>query len=169
MKVTNTEGGGDGTVPLWSASPRAGQREVVVNEHAHVFTGNPFKRVFFRLLGGNLGPALEGVLSPLPPEPLRLSVPAPIVECYKDFELLLIPPAPVGQIDGAIVLRTLGDDGLAESPPQEFARIQYSGVPVSTLRLAMPGLANPGWYQLNFVGAPGNYPPLRFAAIRLPN
>src|SRR5262249_34348627 len=60
MVVTRTEGAGDGTVPMWSALPRAAQKQVVVNEHSHVFTGLPFQRFFYRLLGGDLGEALEG-------------------------------------------------------------------------------------------------------------
>src|SRR5262249_1655573 len=48
MVVTRTEDAGDGTVPFWSAMPRAVQKQVVVNEHAQVFRGMPFKRVFYR-------------------------------------------------------------------------------------------------------------------------
>jgi hypothetical protein len=61
MVVTRTENAGDGTVPFWSALPRAVQKQVVVNEHTKVFRGMPFKRVFYRLLGGDLGVPLESV------------------------------------------------------------------------------------------------------------
>jgi hypothetical protein len=54
MRVTHTEAAGDGTVPLWSALPRVLQKQVVVSEHAHVFTGMPFKLVFY----GGCGEAL---------------------------------------------------------------------------------------------------------------
>jgi phospholipase A1 len=61
MVLTRTEDAGDGTVPFWSALPRAIQKQVVVSEHTKVFRGMPFKRVFYRLLGGNLGIPLESL------------------------------------------------------------------------------------------------------------
>jgi phospholipase A1 len=169
MVVTHTEGAGDGTVPLWSALPRAVQKQVVVNEHSHVFTGTPFKKVFYHLLGGDLGPALENLLDEQPPDPLRLSVPHPVIECYKDFELLLIPPAAdsVAIIDGTLWIQKLQDDGTPATPRQQLTTVQYKGPPVSTLRLAMPPLAQPGWYQLTFTGAPMNSEPIQFAAAKL--
>jgi pimeloyl-ACP methyl ester carboxylesterase len=169
MVVTRTEGAGDGTVPLWSALPRPVQKQVVVNEHSHVFTGTPFKKVFYRLLGGDLGPALENLLEEQAPDPLRLSVPHPVIECNKDFELLVIPPPSesVSAIDGTLWIQKLHDDGALEGPRQPLATVQYNGPPVSTLRLAMPPLAQPGWYQLTFTGAPMDSPPIQFAAARL--
>jgi pimeloyl-ACP methyl ester carboxylesterase len=169
MVVTRTEGAGDGTVPLWSALPRAIQKQVVVNEHSHVFTGTPFKKVFYRLLGGDLGPALQNLLDEQAPDPLRLSLARPVIECYRDFELLLIPPTAdsVAVIDGTIWIQKLQDDGALAGPRQSLATVQYKGPPVSTLRLAMPPLAQPGWYQLTFTGAPMDSVPIQFAAVKL--
>jgi hypothetical protein len=169
MVVTNTEDGGDGTVPAWSALAYAGQREVVVNEHSHVFTGTPFKKVFVRLLGGDLGPALQsGLGADLPTDPVRLSVPSPIIEYGQEFELLLIPPMAVPGIDGVISVQALNVDGTPQGGSEDLAPISYSGAPVSNLRLMMPAFAEPGWYQLTFVGAPRDSEPLRFAVAKLP-
>jgi phospholipase A1 len=54
MVVTRTEDAGDGTVPFWSALPRAVQKQAVVNEHSKIFHGMSFNRVFYRLLGAIL-------------------------------------------------------------------------------------------------------------------
>ncbi len=113
------------------------------------------------------GPALQNLLEEQAPDPLRLSLPHPIIECNKDFELLVIPPVSdsVAVIDGTIWIQKLRDDGSLEGPRQPFATLQYN--PVSTLRLAMPPLAQPGWYQLTFTGTPMDSPSIQFAAARL--
>jgi len=169
MVVTHTQGAGDGTVPMWSALPRVLQKQVVVNEHSHVFTGDPFKKVFYRLLGGDLGDALQAILEQLPPEPLRLSMPRPVVEVGQGFELLLIPPVPTVPIDGTLWLQRLKEDGSAAGAPQKVVGVKYlEGPPVSTLRFAMPALQmEPGWYQFIFGGVPMNSAPLQFAACSL--
>jgi pimeloyl-ACP methyl ester carboxylesterase len=168
MTPTRTPNAGDGTVPFWSALPRKGQKQVVVNEHASVFTGMAFKSVFYRLLGGHLGNALQSIEQGLvaDPDALRLSMPTPVIERGQAFELLLVPQVAVGQIDGELVLRRLNDDGQAgASPPEALAEVSYQGAPVSTLRLTMPALANRGLYQLRFEGQPVTTRPLRFAVV----
>jgi hypothetical protein len=89
MVVTRTEDAGDGTVPFWSALPMAVQKQVVVNEHTKVFRGLPFKRVFYRLLGGDLGIPLESLGLEEQVQATRLSIPTPIIHAGKEFELLL--------------------------------------------------------------------------------
>jgi phospholipase A1 len=78
--VTYTPDAGDGTVPMYIALPVSGQRQIVVNEHGTVFEGRPFRHLFFRLLGGDGGEALE--LDPLaaqPPGPqIALSLDSPV-------------------------------------------------------------------------------------------
>ena len=81
--LSRTVDGGDGTVPMFSALPRAGQRHIAVNEHASAFKGEAFRKVFVRLLGGDEGSALEGLTARLalsieaPPEPISKSQPLP--------------------------------------------------------------------------------------------
>ena len=167
MEVTRTPDAGDGTVPSWSALPRKGQKQVVINEHSTVFKGMAFKAVFYRLLGGNLGDALQAIEQGLMPDPdaLRLSMSTQVIESAKAFELLLIPRKPVGHIEGALVLRKLGGDGdPAPGPGEALADVTYQGAPVSTLCLTMPALAD-GLYQLTFEGQPVNTAPIRFAVV----
>jgi hypothetical protein len=82
--LTLTADGGDGTVPMVSALPRAGQRHIATNEHATAFKGDPFRKVFVRLLGGNEGPALE-----LAANSLALSIESPVLTVGADIEVLL--------------------------------------------------------------------------------
>jgi pimeloyl-ACP methyl ester carboxylesterase len=169
MAVTRTEGAGDGTVPMWSALPRAVQKQVVVNEHSHVFTGVPFRKVFYRLLGGNLGSPLEALLEKEPVDPLRLSIPKPVIEAGKTFELLLIPPMPTAPLKGVLRRQKLNEDGSPDGSPHDVSKLEYDGVPVSDLRLTMPPMAEPGWFELRFVGTPTNSTPVRFAVAQLPD
>ena len=171
MVVTRSEGAGDGTVPFWSALPRAGQKQIVVNEHAHVFKGMPFKKVFYRLLGGDLGPALEKLDLTDEAErdagAIRMSIATPIVHCAKEFELLLVPHSPIPSIDGQLSLQKLKEDGTPAAAPEEMAKVSYQGPRVSWLRLLMPAIAQPGLYQMVFTGTPAMSDPLQFAAVEI--
>ena len=172
MELTRSEGAGDGTVPFWSALPRAVQKQIVVNEHAHVFQGMPFKKVFYRLLGGDLGPALEKLDLAAEAEQeagaIRMSIATPIVHCAADFELLLVPHSPLPAIDGQLTLQKLREDGTPAAPSEEISKVSYGGPPVSWLRLLMPAITTPGLYQIDFSGRPRSSEPLRFAAVSIP-
>jgi hypothetical protein len=171
MIATRTEDGGDGTVPFWSALSRAGQKQVVVNEHSQAFRGLPFKRVFYRLLGGDLGPPLQAMsaddqaaLLQADVEGLRLSLATPIIPSGLDFELLVVPVAPLAMIQGEFVLRRLDDDGQPLPQGEEvLSEIAYRGPATSRLRLQMPAIAIPGPYELQFVGQPRSSMAVRFA------
>ena len=168
MVLTRSEDAGDGTVPFWSALPRPVQKQVVVNEHAQVFRGMAFKRVFYRLLGGDLGVPLqslgreeEEVLA------LQLSLPTPVIHAGHEFELLVVPTVQVGSIAGTFVLQRLKEDGTAAGSFEELSKITYAGPPVSRLRLSMPPIINPGLYELRFTGNPANSDPLKFAVASI--
>ncbi|WP_166618284.1 lipase/acyltransferase domain-containing protein [Paraburkholderia madseniana] len=163
--VTRTNHSGDGTVPMWSALPRAGQREVVIGEHSSVFAGMPFKRVFYRLLGGNLGSALETLGER--DDPMRLSIASPIVECGCEFEILLVPGTPITEIVGKLVLQSMEKDGTTIRGEETLADVTYRGPPVANLRLVVGPLHHPGLFRLAFEGAPRNVAPLGFAVARL--
>lgn len=175
MVVTRSEDAGDGTVPLWHALPVAGPKHVSVNEHSHAFDSLAFRKVFYRLLGGDIGPPLESLSAQEQAdsarqggEALRLSLPSPVVSTGSGFELLLVPGAPLAALEGTLVLRTLDDQGQPVAGREEpFSQLTYHGPPVSTLRLQMPAIARPGIYELAFVGQPVNSSALRFAATRL--
>jgi hypothetical protein len=168
MVVTRSEDAGDGTVPFWSALPRAVQKQVVVNEHMGVFRGMPFKRVFYRLLGGDLGVPLESIGAAESAGPTHLSMPTPVIQAGQAFELLVVPQSPAGIIDGKLLLQKLNDDGTPVSPPEEMSAISYKGPRVSRLRLMMPAITAPGFFQLTFSGIPANSEPLRFAVVSFP-
>jgi phospholipase A1 len=165
MVLTRTEDAGDGTVPFWSALPRAVQKQVVVNEHTKVFRGMPFKRVFYRLLGGDLGPPLESIGVPEPPGPTHLSIPTPVIQVGQAFELLLVPQSPAGTIEGEFLLQRLNDEGVPVPPAEEVSSITYQGPRVSRLRLLMPAITAAGFFQLTFNGTPASSEPLRFAVV----
>jgi hypothetical protein len=167
MVLTRTEDAGDGTVPFWSALPRAVQKQVVVNEHAQVFRGMPFKRVFYRLLGGDLGVPLESLAREEEIGATRLSIPTPVIRAGREFELLLVPITSVGKIVGTLSLRRLKEDGTPAALAEDMSRISYEGPRLSRLRLLMPPVAAAGLYELLFEGEP-NSEPLRFAVVSLP-
>jgi phospholipase A1 len=165
MVLTRTQDAGDGTVPFWSALPRAVQKQVVVNEHMHVFCGMPFKRVFYRLLGGDLGVPLESINAPPPPGPTQLSIPTPVIQVNQAFELLVVPQPSAGKIDGKLLLQKLDDNGALVGAAEAMSTISYQGPSVSHLRLSMPAITTPGFFQLTFEGTPANSEPLRFAVV----
>lgn len=165
MVVTRTEDAGDGTVPFWSAIPRAVQKEVVVNEHAQVFRGMPFKLVFYRLLGGDIGLPLQGLEQNIQTDPLRLSLATPIVQIGEEFELLIVPSTPVGSFEGSFFLRRISEGGVPVSENEEVSKLSYLGPRVSKLRLMMPPLAIPGLYQLTYEGTPSSSEILPFAVV----
>lgn len=169
MVVTRTKDAGDGTVPFWSALPTAGQKQVVVNEHSHAFTGSAFMKVFYRLLGGDLGIPLQSALDGVgvgEDEAPRLSMASPVVPAGRPFELLLIPTEAVSDVSGQFVLQRLQDDGSPTGAAEVFDKIAYEGPPVSKLSLEMSGVPQPGVYALRFEGQPADSQEIRFAVAR---
>lgn len=165
--LTRTDDGGDGTVPLYSALPRLGQRHLAVNEHPSAFTGGPFHQAFVRLLGGNDGDALE-----LPrARRVLLSVEAPIIAADQTIEVLLYAePATddgfegMGTLNGTLLLTRIRDaDTMVTEPPRRIP-VSYSGPIISRLRLHLDPVEKPGHYALSFEGRPAGGPPAHFSA-----
>jgi hypothetical protein len=159
--LTRTPDGGDGTVPLYSALPRQGQRQLVVNEHSTVFDGDPFLRVFVRLLGGNEGPAIEAAMAAKPPRPpLTLSVESPVVAVGRDIEIVIAiaPSAATGgaaprlALAGKLVLECAEDDAVSQFKRTAEFPIAYDGPPIDRLSLLIPAQAVEAHYRLDFVG-----------------
>lgn len=166
MVVTRTEDAGDGTVPFWSALPRPVQKQVVVGEHMKVFRDLPFRRVFYRLLGGDLGLPLQAT-GVGPDEPMTLSLPTPVIEVGRPFELLLVPAAPEAPLTGELLLTLLNEHGRAAGTAEVLSEVSYRGPRVSRLRLVLPPVATPGLYELGFAGTPAKAEPVRFAVASL--
>jgi pimeloyl-ACP methyl ester carboxylesterase len=142
--ATRTQDGGDGTVPLLSALDGSNQRQIVVNEHAHVFRGSPFKRVFFRLLGGNLGPALEAIAPGL-----TVQLAEPVIEAGKTFRATVSADRPTCDIRGELVLERL-DDRLETISRSVVGQIADGTGETDHISLSVPGIGEPGYYRLSF-------------------
>lgn len=156
-ELTRTADGGDGTVPMYSALPYTGQRQIVTNEHATAFKGEPFRRAFVRLLGGNEGDALEHEGEPL----LAISIESPVVTVDEDVEVLLYPidqsddaTGSFVEIKGELVLQQVLDRDAVVDLERQRITVSYAGPPVNRLRLYLAGIADPGHYRLRFEGSP---------------
>lgn len=169
MVVTRTEDAGDGPFSFWSTLPRAVQKLVVVNEHAQVLRGRPFKRVFYRLLGGALGVPLESLgLEENEAGPTQLSISTPIIHAGREFEVLLLPVSATGKLDGTFSLQKLMENGTPAASAEQMSNISYEGPRVSRRRLSMPPVSTAGLYALLFRGVLANSEPVRFAVVSLP-
>ena len=169
--MTRTPDCGDGTVPLYSAIAPGGQRQIVVNDHATAFKGVPFERVFARLLGGDLGDALETAVRAVPTPTLSISIESPVVPANADIEVLLnLDPgdgeaaSAVGAIEGVLLLNHVRDDNAADSEAARFP-VTYSGPAVGSVRLHLPPISTPGHYRLTFAGLPRTRTQAQFAVI----
>ncbi len=168
--LTRTADAGDGTVPMFSALPRNGQRHVATNEHATAFKGEPFRRVFVRLLGGDEGPAEEVELA----AGLALSVEAPVVVAGEDVEVLLHASTEaedtfgaLPSVEGELILWRLNEDAAATI--ERRTPIAYRGPPLERLRLYLEPIAAPGHFRLTFEGSPSDAIPAVFGVCtRLP-
>ncbi|PJR08742.1 esterase/lipase family protein [Sinorhizobium meliloti] len=129
-----TPDAGDGTVPMWSAFPRSAQKQAVINEHANVFRGDPFKRVFFRLLGGDAGIPTE---APVGAEfQLAVSLQKPVVVEGEPIEVVVSCEVPFSILEGRLVVqsRTQEDAGLSDVAAMP---ITYSGPVIHVLGMTM--------------------------------
>jgi pimeloyl-ACP methyl ester carboxylesterase len=156
--VTQTEGAGDGTVPMFSALSRAPQRHVAPNEHATAFKGSAFRAVFLRLLGVDVGPALEAVLGPT----LALSVESPVVQAKDDIEVMIYVDQAsdsvtqrLDRIDGALVLRRIRRGDAEDNTEVARSPVRYSGPPIDRLQIILETRPEPGHYELRFESATG--------------
>ena len=154
MSITLTPDAGDGTVPLWSALPRREQKQVVINEHATVFQGTPFKRVFYRLLGGDRGPALEGVLDALEADApdLTLSLSSPVQRADSEIEVVMAFAKPLKSLTGRLVIEKLDNVGKAEREPARVVEVQYDGPALTKLTFHLEAISAAANYRISFQG-----------------
>jgi phospholipase A1 len=170
VTTTLTADGGDGTVPIYSALPRMGQRQVVTNDHGGAFRGMPFKRVLVRLLGGNEGDAVELDANKIF---VAISLEASVIEPGRDIEVLLFrlhasdeEPLHLDSVNGHfVVTRTRQGEATVS---QEVARheISYRGPATPQLRAHLPGISEPGVYSVQYVGAEATSREETFAICR---
>ena len=159
--LTRTPASGDGTVPIYSALPHIGQRQLIKNKHATVFKGVPFQKVFYRTLGGDAGLPVEMIngTTRTPGRGLELSLNAEVYTLGTFPELILTvtdteTPDGFGFTDtltGNLVVTTREADGAAGS---EVARIPivYTGPPISGLTVLLVNSFEPGLYAVSFEG-----------------
>ncbi|GAA6176442.1 lipase/acyltransferase domain-containing protein [Sulfitobacter pacificus] len=144
-----TPDAGDGTVPLWSALPRRVQKQVVVNDHANVFRGNAFKRVFFRLFGADAGTPLEAPSDAA--FKLALSLQRPIFEEGTPIEAVLSADVPFTKLQGDLVFEARTEDDTV-GPVAARVPISYSGPAVATLAVSIEASLTAGFYELRYEG-----------------
>jgi phospholipase A1 len=148
--VVTTPDAGDGTVPMWSALPRAVQKQVVINEHANVFRGNPFKRVFFRLFGADAGAPLEAMVDEA--ATLQISLQKQVFAAGTPIEVVLSAETPVRNLEGRLVFDriTEADDGTQTEVAAVPIRYEGPGIPSLALTIDVP--LDPGFHELRFEG-----------------
>ncbi len=159
-KVTRSEDAGDGTVPMWSALPVSGQKQLVVGEHASFFAENNFKAVFFRLFGKSFPTPPIGVEGS---ETAELSVQSLTIRKDHEIELVIAPPAPVATVKGKVVLESTAGPDTQFTQFGEALKVSYSGPPIPSLKLRLPATGKPGFYRVRFVGKPTAATPVQFA------
>jgi phospholipase A1 len=157
-QVTQSEDAGDGTVPLWSALPKSGQKQLVVGEHASFFTGDIFNAVFYRLFDKDYAAAPLGIAAPT----TTLSVQSIVIRAGQEIELVITPLKPASAIKGKIMLERTDDPDKPFAPFGEPIEIAYAGPPVSALKPHLPPPAQSGFYRLSFIGEPASSKALLF-------
>lgn len=171
--VTHTDRVGDGTVPLYCAVPCKGLRQVVINEHATVFKGTPFRKVLFRLFGQDAGSPLEAMpLSGLPDTlHLQLSTDAQVYQPGQPIELVLTVVDPVDDIgrapsiEGVLRLQMV-DEAQNDMGAQREIPVTAIGGEVSSLTLYLADIQEAGLYLLSFSGDPAAAADIAFAVQR---
>lgn len=160
MGFTASADAGDGTVPLWSAAPLAGQKQVVPGNHTDFFTHDAFKAVFYRIFGKQFPVAPLGAA----PE-LRLSVPDLVLAASRPVEVALHLSVPVKHVSGRLTIqRTQTPDG----PWTQFrdaVALTYDGPETLALTVSLPPLDQRGLYRIGFDGSPAASAPAVFAAV----
>jgi pimeloyl-ACP methyl ester carboxylesterase len=148
-EVVTTPDAGDGTVPIWSQLPRTVQKQVVVNEHANVFRGNPFKRVFFRLFGADAGAPEEAILGTAD---LNISLQKQVFAHGSPIEVVLSADAPITALAGRLVFDRISDADAVEQPAVAAVPISYDGPALPSLALTITVDLSPGFHELRFEG-----------------
>lgn len=160
MSTTLSADAGDGTVPLWSAAPLAGQKQTVPGNHSDFFTNDIFKAVFYRLFGKSF---------PTPPLGLAavmtLSVADLVLAADRPVEVALNPADPVSHIAGRLTVQRTETPEAPWMPFRADAPLTYDGPPTRSLVVTLPPMGQRGLYRIGFEGTPTMVAPAMFAAL----
>jgi hypothetical protein len=159
QNATPAPDAGDGTVPMWSATPLPGQKQTVPGSHMDFFASDAFCAVFYRLFGQSY-PVPARAAVPL----MRLTLADLVLRAGNPVEVMLIPEAASGRIRGEVTVeRTESEKApwITFRPAQPLA---YDGPPVHTLTVALPAMGKPGLYRIGFTGSHAVPDPVIFAA-----
>jgi len=161
MSTTTSADAGDGTVPLWSAAPLAGQKQTVPGNHNEFFTHDLFKAVFFRLFGKSF---------PVPPlgaaPVMSLSMQDLVLPADRPVEVVLHPANPVSRIAGRL---TVDRTETPDAPWVAFRAAEpltYEGPETRSLVVSLPAVGQRGLYRIGFEGTPTVSEPAIFAAVQ---
>lgn len=152
LSVTMSADSGDGTVPFWSAGSGASRRHVIVNEHMKVFRGTPFKKAFYRLLGGDAGVALDAI-GPSESDPFfdgMITITTPVVPNSKMFQITISFNSPISEVSGLVTMGKLNKEGELLGDPKEIKPVVVKGVNIEHLVIDMPKIDEAGAYELSF-------------------
>jgi pimeloyl-ACP methyl ester carboxylesterase len=163
-QMVTTPDAGDGTVPMWSSLPRTVQKQVVVNEHANVFRGDPFKRVFFRLFGADAGAPLEAPSDAA--FKLAVSLQRPIFEEGMPIEAVLSAEVAFTVLEGELVFEVRTEDDEAGAIAARVP-ISYAGPAVATLAVSIEANLKPDFYELRYEGDRAQEDRVVFAVSRI--
>lgn len=150
--VVLTPDAGDGTVPLWSALPRPEQKQVVINEHANVFRGTPFKRVLFRLFGADAGDPRE-LIKDGSDGSLHLSLQRSVFNAGEPIEAVIASEEPITQLDGRLVFDRITVGEVVERADAAVVDILYEGPGIQSFALTLKVTLDPGFYELRYDGS----------------
>lgn len=141
------EGGGDGTVPVWSSSIAGVQMEPTGGEHGDIYKNGELKRGLGSLLG-KPGLLLATGLVP------ELSVLPKIARLDAPVRVTIDLPADTVAIQGVLILQRMIDKAgdLIENPAALSRRtVAYSGPAIDHLVVIITAPDVPGIYRLEFV------------------
>lgn len=149
LHVTVSADAGDGTVPLWSAAPLAGQKHLVAGNHTDFLAKDAFKAVFWRLFGKSY---------PVPPmgaaPQLALSLDAAVYGSGQALALQLVPTVPQSRISGAVTVERTDAPDKPWQPFRDPLRLDYDGPATPRLAVIVPAMGRGGFYRIGFDGQP---------------
>jgi hypothetical protein len=146
--MTETDDGGDGTVPSWSASFAGMQQLLVGGDHGSLYKTNDV----LVALGALLGKA--GVLAAMQDaKVVRISIPDEVVLPQQGEPVVLFLFGR-SHLDAELVIRKLtAEDGKKLDAPAEVAKlpVKYAGPGIDSMSIEIATPRYPGTYELDLV------------------
>jgi pimeloyl-ACP methyl ester carboxylesterase len=139
--------GGDGTVPVWSGFLPGYERQFVGGEHGTIYKDYGLRHVLARLLGKP--DTLAGI-----PDVVQVSIRDRVCEPNDTIHLSISFGQGVREFTGVLTIeRAKTDaDGLPTGdyePPQTVNPIEYKGLGMEAMSLAMTAPGMPGFYRVS--------------------